>query len=102
MSQSDKDIKQIKSKGITLAQVNAQLSRLRNGMTFSNLVAAATIGKGIESYDASENQEFLDIYEAKQNDLSIVKFVPASGAATRMFKFLFQFLNNFNPQKEDI
>ena len=99
---SDKDIKQIKSKGITLAQVNAQLSRLRNGMTFSNLVAAATIGKGIESYDASENQEFLDIYEAKQNDLSIVKFVPASGAATRMFKFLFQFLNNFNPQKEDI
>ncbi|MFV9549805.1 DUF4301 family protein [Algibacter sp. PT7-4] len=99
---SDKDIQQIKSKGITIEQVSAQVSRLKNGMTFSNLVAAATIGKGIESYDTKETQEFLKLYEAKQSQLSIVKFVPASGAATRMFKFLFQFLNNFNPLKENI
>ncbi|WP_298494311.1 DUF4301 family protein [uncultured Algibacter sp.] len=99
---SDKDIKQIKSKGITIEQVNAQLSRLKNGMTFSNLVAAATIGKGIESYDSKEVNEFVDLYESKQNQLSIVKFVPASGAATRMFKFLFQFLSNFNPSKDNI
>ena len=31
-----------------------------------------------------------------------MKFVPASGAATRMFKFLFQFLQKFNPSKESI
>lgn len=98
----DKDIKQIKSKGITIDEVNAQLSRLKNGMTFSDLVAAATIGKGIESYNENEVKEFIDLYEAKQKELSIVKFVPASGAATRMFKFLFQFLKNFNPSKESV
>ncbi|MEP3838220.1 MAG: DUF4301 family protein [Algibacter sp.] len=92
---SDQDIKQLNSKGITVNQVVAQISRLKNGMTFSNLVAAANIGKGIESYDDNEIQEYINLYEAKLNKLSIVKFVPASGAATRMFKFLFQFLNNF-------
>ena len=99
---SEKDIQQIKSKGITIDDVNAQVSRLKNGMSFSNLVAAATIGKGIERYDDKEIQEFIDLYETKQNTLSIVKFVPASGAATRMFKFLFQFLKDFKPLKESI
>ena len=102
MTFSDKDIQQIKSKGITIEKVNAQVSRLKDGMAFSNLLAAATIGKGIERYDGNEIQEFIDLYEAKQNELSIVKFVPASGAATRMFKFLFQFLKNFNPLKDSI
>ena len=99
---SDKDIQQIESKGITTDQVNAQVSRLKDGMTFSNLVAAATIGKGIERYDKNEIQEFIDLYEAKQNELSIVKFVPASGAATRMFKFLFQFIKDFKSSKGSI
>jgi hypothetical protein len=99
---SDKDIKQIKGKGITIDGINAQLSRLKNGMSFSNLVAAATIGKGIERYDENETREFIELYEAKQNNLSVVKFVPASGAATRMFKFLFQFVKHFNPSKESL
>ncbi|PWH83639.1 DUF4301 domain-containing protein [Algibacter marinivivus] len=99
---SDKDIEQIKNKGIDLADVNAQVSRLKNGMSFSDLVAAATKGKGIEQYDDKEAQEFIDLYDTRQNGLSIVKFVPASGAATRMFKFLFQFLQNFKPLKESI
>ena len=71
-------------------------------MTFSSLVAAATIGKGIDSYDDNEVKEFIELFEAKQKDLSIVKFVPASGAATRMFKFLFQFLQNFDPSKGSV
>ncbi|WP_298556540.1 DUF4301 family protein [uncultured Algibacter sp.] len=99
---TEKDIKQIKSKGITLDEVNAQVSRLKDGMSFSDLVAAATIGKGIEQYDDNETKEFIELYEAKLNELSTVKFVPASGAATRMFKFLFQFLQNFKPSKESI
>ena len=99
---SDKDIEQIKNKGITIDEINAQVSRLKNGMTFSNLVAAATIGRGIESYDENETQEFIDLFDSKKDNLSIVKFVPASGAATRMFKFLFQFLNDFDPSKDSI
>ena len=99
---TDKDIQQIKSKGITIDEVNAQILRLKEGMSFSKLVTAATIGKGIERYDGNEIQEFLDLYEAKKNELSIVKFVPASGAATRMFKFLFQFLKDFKPAKDSL
>lgn len=99
---SEKDINQIHEKGISLDEVNAQIKRLKNGMSYSNLVSAATIGKGIEQYDEKETQGFIKLYENRQNDLSIVKFVPASGAATRMFKFLFQFLQKFNPSKESI
>ncbi|GAA4950041.1 hypothetical protein GCM10023314_24270 [Algibacter agarivorans] len=99
---SEKDIQQIENKGISIEQVNAQTSRLKNGMSYSHLVAAATIGRGIESYNEDEIQDFIELYEKKQDALSIVKFVPASGAATRMFKFLFQFLKNFKPAKESI
>ena len=99
---SDKDIKQIQGKGISVDQVHAQIKRLKHGMSYSNLVSAATIGKGIESYDEKESQEYISLYEDNQDRLSIVKFVPASGAATRMFKFLFQFLKDFNISKESI
>ncbi|WNH08374.1 DUF4301 family protein [Thalassobellus suaedae] len=99
---TEKDIQQIQNKGITQAQVNAQISRIKNGMSYSNLVEAATIGKGIECFNEGETQGFIELYNAKQNALSIVKFVPASGAATRMFKFLFQFLKNFDASNETI
>lgn len=99
---SDKDIQYIKSKGITLAQVNAQVDRIKNGMSYSNLIAAANVGNGIKRYNESEIQDFINLYETKLNHLSIEMFVPASGAATRMFKFLFQFLKHFNPKKETI
>lgn len=99
---SDKDIQQIKNKGITVDQVNSQVLRLKNGMSYSHLIAAATIGKGIERYDESDILNFIELYEQKKDSLSIIKFVPASGAATRMFKFLFQFVKKFNPSKESI
>ncbi|GAA4234758.1 hypothetical protein GCM10022291_14940 [Postechiella marina] len=102
MNFSDQDITQIQAKGISIDQVNSQINRLKNGMTFSRLVAAATINKGIEQFDEAEIQDFIKLYESKQDELSIIKFVPASGAATRMFKFLFLFLKTFNPSKQSI
>ncbi len=99
---SEKDIEQIKGKGIALDQVERQITRLKNGMSFSNLIAAAKLDKGIERYDDTEMEALMHLYEGKQNDLDIVKFVPASGAATRMFKFLFQFLQSFRPNKESL
>ena len=99
---TEKEVEQIQNKGITIEQVHAQVARIKNGMSYSNLVAAATIGKGVERYSEHEKKDFIELYESKQNALSALKFVPASGAATRMFKFLFQFLKNFNPSKESI
>ncbi len=99
---TEKDIENIQRKGITIDEVNAQVARIKNGMSHSNLIATATIGKGIESYSANEVKDFIGLYESRQNHLSTLKFVPASGAATRMFKFLFQFLKIFDPSKESI
>ena len=99
---SDKDIQQIESKGITIDAVKAQVLRIKNGMSYSNLIAAATVGDGIEKYNDTETKALIEFYQAKQNELSAVKFVPASGAASRMFKFLFQFLNNFDASKESL
>jgi len=99
---TENDIQQIKKKEITLAQVNAQVSRIKNGMSYSKLIAAATIGKGIEKYNDAETKVLIEFYQAKQDSLNIIKFVPASGAASRMFKFLFKFLNNFDVSKESI
>ncbi|MFL1010865.1 DUF4301 family protein [Flavisericum labens] len=99
---SDNDIKRIRDKGIPVDRVNAQVSRIKNGMTYSNLLSAATIGKGIERYSNSDIEEFIKGFEQKRDNLNLIKFVPASGAATRMFKFLFKFLKNFNPEKDTI
>ncbi|WP_418602221.1 DUF4301 family protein [Hwangdonia sp.] len=99
---SEKDIQHIEKKGITLKQIEAQVNRIKNGMSYSNLAEAANIGNGIKSYNETEIQNFVALFDAKRDSLNIVMFVPASGAATRMFKFLFQFLKNYNPSKETI
>ncbi|PQV51661.1 uncharacterized protein DUF4301 [Jejuia pallidilutea] len=99
---TEKDIDQIHDKGITLDQVNAQINRLKNGMTHSDLLSAATINRGIHAFQNEEIAPIIQLYENKKEQLNIVKFVPASGAATRMFKFLFQFLKRFNTAKDDI
>lgn len=98
----DTDLKQLKHKGITKKTVEKQLIRLKNGMSYSDLIAAATLKKGIESFDENEIKDYVELYETNQDKLSIVKFVPASGAASRMFKFLFQFLKKYDPDAQTI
>lgn len=98
----DTDVVHINSKGISVKQVEKQVERIKNGMSYSNLVAAASIENGIDKYTEAEAEDLIGLYESKQNSLDMVKFVPASGAATRMFKFLFEFLQQFNPEKETV
>jgi hypothetical protein len=43
---TEKDLHQIKNKGITVKLVEAQVNRIKNGMSYSNLVEAANIGNG--------------------------------------------------------
>ncbi len=95
---SDKDTQQIINHGLTVEKVNNQIEIIKSGMIYSNLVEAATIGNGILKIDAEKQQDYIDRFESNRNQLSIVKFVPASGAATRMFKFLFQFLENYKSE----
>ncbi|HIB46953.1 MAG TPA: DUF4301 family protein [Flavobacteriaceae bacterium] len=97
---NEKDIAQIEEHGLTLQQVVRQLEQFAKGIPPTHVVTAATIGNGIEKFSSEEEKELIALYEKRKKDKTIVKFVPASGAATRMFKFLFEFLNTFNPEKE--
>ena len=88
----DKEL--LAKKGITEAQIAEQLACLQTGFPFLKLDAAASIEKGILAPDAEEQKAYLAAWDAYKNtDKTIVKFVPASGAASRMFKNLFEFLS---------
>ncbi|WP_040247053.1 DUF4301 family protein [Psychroserpens mesophilus] len=99
---SEKDIQQIESKGLTLKKVERQIKLFESGIPFANLVAEATIDSGILRLSNNDIQEYMSYFESKKDNISILKFVPASGAATRMFKFLYSFLEDYNLEKESI
>jgi len=99
---TENEIKELQAKGKTIETITAQVKQIKKGMSYSNLVSAATVGKGIERFDEKTINQFAKLFEAKQNGLDIIKFVPASGAATRMFKFLFKFLNEYDPYEESV
>lgn len=84
----------LSKKGISAEQVAEQLKKFKTGFPFLKIEDAATIGKGILNPDEKEIESYLavwDSYCAAGN--AILKFVPASGAASRMFKDLFSFLS---------
>ena len=91
---SDKDLKQIAARGITEEQVNHQLEQFKTGFPFLKLEAAAAIGKGIVAPSDEERADYIERWnQYKQEGHKIVKFVPASGAASRMFKDMFAFVD---------
>lgn len=72
--------------------VNQQITHFKNGFPFLNIVAPATPGNGIKVLSENELSHFKNTYPEKAAQIDVVKFVPASGAASRMFKDLFAFL----------
>ena len=91
---SQQDLKQIAQKGITQEQIENQLNEFKTGFPFLKLEAAAGIGRGIIAPNADERKKFEDIWNAyKAEGKRVVKFVPASGAASRMFKNMFAFVD---------
>lgn len=96
---SPKDLEQIASKGIDIQTVNDQIQYFVDGFPWMNLTRAATPGDGILQLTDQQIEEALDVYETHVPTLRIVKFVPASGAATRMFKSLFSFLESGKSDK---
>lgn len=87
------DLARFKAKNISLEQVNNQLNDFRNGFPFLELAGSASIEKGIIKLDNSAENEYLQVWDNYLNEEhKVLKFVPASGAASRMFKDLFEFL----------
>ena len=88
---SDKDLQQINEKGISLDQIESQINSFKKGFPFANLISAATPKNGILQLNDGLVANYISIFNKEAKKTKIVKFVPASGAASRMFKGLFEF-----------
>ncbi|MBO6188806.1 MAG: DUF4301 family protein [Prevotella sp.] len=91
---SQQDLKQIAGKGISEQQIERQLGEFKTGFPFLKLEAAAAIGKGIVAPTDAEGKQYIEAWQQyKAEGKKVVKFVPASGAASRMFKDMFAFVD---------
>ena len=89
---STDDLKLLAEKGITEQQIQHQLQQFREGFPYLKLRAAAAIGNGIIAPSDTECQALVEAWDDyKAEGHHITKFVPASGAASRMFKNMFEF-----------
>jgi hypothetical protein len=89
----NKDLeKQITDQGMALEKVREQLNHFQEGFPFLPIVEAATIGNGIKALNETELKYYTDTYPTMAATKEVIKFVPASGAASRMFKDLYSFL----------
>jgi len=91
---TQEDILQIEQKGMSEAQIEAQLECFRKGFDFLKLKGAAAVGDGIVAPSEDEAEAYIKAWnDYKAEGHNITKFVPASGAASRMFKNMFEFLD---------
>lgn len=89
------DEQQLAAKGISIPTFEGQLNNFKTGFPYLKVDGAATIGSGIVKLTDDQTKEFIEIWDKyKAENYDILKFVPASGAASRMFKNLFAFLDS--------
>ena len=91
---SKEDLQQIEQHGLTQAQVELQIENFRKGFPYLKIVRAAAAGDGVLVLDDEQIAAAEARYDAAAATAKVVKFVPASGAATRMFKELFEYVND--------
>ncbi len=90
------DLAQLEGLGLTIERVQTQIDNFREGFPKSHLDAPATPANGgIRVLDDKEITRYERQYRTLGRDKKLLKFVPASGAATRMFKDLYAFASTY-------
>lgn len=96
------DIETLSSRGISVEEFKELVNLVAHGNQMLKLEKPCTAGDGIVRLDASESHKYLELYESFSKSGSIVKFVPASGAASRMFRHLYHYsADNLNHDAEE-
>ena len=96
---SPEDLKVLEEKGISVEMFQSQLDRFKNQFPFLKIVDTARVGEGIMRLTEDEEELAIDRWNKYLIDGGeVYKFVPASGAASRMFKALFEFLSGEDAQ----
>lgn len=94
MSQfTEQDLIQIREHGLTPEAVELQIENFKRGFPYLKVVKAASPEDGIVVASPERVAAAVERYDKALSGRRVVKFVPASGAATRMFKELFAFVN---------
>ena len=99
---TDADFDQINQYGIDLTKIEAELAIFQTGIPKMYLARPAKIDDGILKLSEDEFNSKSTFFDQKKSALKLKKFVPASGAASRMFKFLNEFLIEFDHENETI
>jgi len=96
VSLTDSDLQDIQERGISREENNQQIDWFHSGFPSMKLVKPAVIGDGIIKIQEADIEKYIEIFDSGKEERSIVKFVPASGAASRMFKALFSFAASYD------
>lgn len=99
---TEKDLKEIQKREIPLTTIEKQISNFKAGFPFINLEAPATLINGLKKYNPEQTKQLAAFYQDSLPHISTLKFVPASGAATRMFSHLFAFRSEYLATEEQI
>ena len=96
---TEKDLQQLSERNITENQVINQVAQLKRGTQYVQLMRPATLNDGILRLDEEQVNMMTAVFEADKEFYQFTKFVPASGAASRMFKDLFAFIETAEETK---
>jgi Domain of unknown function (DUF4301) len=96
------DLRQMKGLGITPEEASRQLELFRHPPPFIRLERPATLGDGILLPPPQTLSAAIHAYEEARRKGRFLKFVPASGAASRMFHLLVRYAQRENWTKEDL
>jgi len=97
MELNRRDIEFLKQRNISPSSAYDQVARLTRGTRFIRLRAPARPGRGIEDLTTGQEDELARLYDRRSADRRVIKFVPASGAASRMFRFLTRYFQGEEP-----
>jgi len=96
------DISYIKSINKDILLVEKQLNFFKEDSYNLSVARPASLGDGIHKFNLKEQNEFKDFFDLNSSSLSITKFIPASGLASRMFFFLRDFISNFRVSEDNL
>ena len=99
---NDRDKQQLKEKDLTSEDIDKQIQNFKKGFPFIRLDRPATYNDGIYVFSETRINELVDYFDKQRYVYDVIKFVPASGAASRMFKELYAFMQDYTGSEKQI